>query len=202
MTSDNSAFTAGIRPGGLTSTDEVLVLLCCMMDHVRVPVTFDQLNEAMQKQELVNYFEFTDMLTRMLKKGYAVCDDSSGAGGFTITELGKLTAHECSYNLPAAILERGNTALDDIVTRDRRQQENGINVEKTEDGFVLTLAIRDIKTDMMKISLLLPDERSCELIRRRFINDPAGIYKGVFGVLSGDTSALGEPGEPAKDLFE
>lgn len=198
MSSDNQTFTAGVRPGGPRSTDEVLVLLCYIMEQAGEPVSFDQLNEALQKQELVNYFEFADMVQRMCEKGYAQRDNE---GRFVLTERGRLTARECTYNLPVSVMERGKTALENILTRERNERENDFTVQKEENGWRLRAAVRDGDCALMRVELLMPDEESCERIRRRFLSEPGNIYRGVIGTLTGDQTSAGAQ-EPAKDLYE
>ena len=48
--------------------------------------------------------------------------------------------------------------------------------------------------------VLLPDEQSCDLVKRRFLNDPVVIYKGVVALLTGSYENVGALLEPAEDL--
>ena len=51
-----NAFTEGVRPGSVTTSHEVMILICYLMEQAGQPVSFKELNTALQSQELVNYF--------------------------------------------------------------------------------------------------------------------------------------------------
>ena len=70
-----------------------------------------------------------------------------------------------------------------------------------EDGWQISLTIPDIGSDLLSLSIFMPTRRECEAIRRRFLNDPMLVYKGVFALLTGDTRTVGELVESQQDLF-
>ena len=51
---ERNAFTQGIRPGGLTDSYEVTVLVCYVLDHTEQPLTAQILQEAILKDGLAN----------------------------------------------------------------------------------------------------------------------------------------------------
>lgn len=55
------AFTAGVRPGGLTDDTQIRMLLCYLIK-VTGPVKRDTMQGALLQEQLVNYFEFADAL--------------------------------------------------------------------------------------------------------------------------------------------
>ena len=50
---ERDAFTAGVRPGGLTSSTEIRLLLCYLVQHSG-PITREQLETALLDAQLVN----------------------------------------------------------------------------------------------------------------------------------------------------
>ncbi len=48
------------RTGGLTTDYEIRLLICYLLYKIDIPMTFDQLNSALQSEGLVNYFEFAE----------------------------------------------------------------------------------------------------------------------------------------------
>ena len=53
------AFTAGVKPGGLTDDTQIRILLCYLVKTAG-PLTRDTLQGALLQEQLVNYFEFAD----------------------------------------------------------------------------------------------------------------------------------------------
>ena len=57
----NDAFTAGVRPGGLTSSTEIRLLLCYLVKNAG-PITRQEIENALMEEALVNYFEIGSCL--------------------------------------------------------------------------------------------------------------------------------------------
>ena len=60
------AFTAGVKPGGLTDDTQIRILLCYLIKTAG-PLTRDTLQGALLQEQLVNYFEFADALAEVLR---------------------------------------------------------------------------------------------------------------------------------------
>ena len=62
------AFTAGVKPGGLTDDTQIRILLCYMIK-TSGPLNRDTLQGALLQEQLVNYFEFADALVSACQAG-------------------------------------------------------------------------------------------------------------------------------------
>ena len=173
---EQNLFTEGVRPGSVTTPEEVHMLICYIFREAGQPVTLDQANEVLQRQSLVNYFEFAEAAERLIRMGHLRPAEN---GRYTLSPEGEKLADTFRQKLPAAVRERAQRALDDVLTLLRRQQENKVRVKKVGDGYEITLTITDIGSDLMSLTLFLPTEKECEQVRRRFLNDPALLYKGT-----------------------
>ena len=69
------AFTAGVKPGGLTDDTQIRILLCYLIKTAG-PLTRDTLQGALLQEQLVNYFEFADALAEVQKQGLVTCTAS------------------------------------------------------------------------------------------------------------------------------
>ena len=196
------AFTEGVRPGSVTTSHEVMVLICYLMDKAGQPVSFKELNSALQSQELVNYFQFAEAMESLRKSGHILPQEYQGESCFALTDLGRQASRAFEEDLPLAVRERGTRAMDRILTLVRRQKENKVEIRQVEDGWQLTLTITDIGSDLMSVTIFMPTQDACEKIRRRFLNDPMLTYKGVFALLTGDTETVGELVSSQEDLFQ
>lgn len=193
------AFSEGVRPGGVTTSPQIIILVCYMMARAGQPVSLEQLCNALLRQELVNYFEFANAAEYMIKSGHLV---ATGEELYTLSPLGQQTADTFESGLPAAVRDRAVGALQNILKLLRRQEENRVSIVKTDDGWKLSLTITDVGTDLMSVSIFMPTEEECEAIRKRFLNDPTTIYKGVFALLTGDMETVGNLLPSPENLFE
>ena len=44
-----NAFTEGVRPGSVTTSHEVMILICYLIDQAGQPVSFQELNAALHR---------------------------------------------------------------------------------------------------------------------------------------------------------
>uniref|UniRef100_UPI004029D264 DUF4364 family protein n=1 Tax=Gemmiger formicilis TaxID=745368 RepID=UPI004029D264 len=82
------AFTAGVRPGGLTDDTQIRMLLCYLVK-VAGPVKRETMQGALLQEQLVNYFEFADALVEVEKQKLVTID---GEGRYVITQKGSTVA--------------------------------------------------------------------------------------------------------------
>lgn len=199
---ENSAFTQGVRPGSVTTSHEVVILICFLLDRAGQPVSFQQLGAALQGQELVNYFQFADAMESLRRSGHILSREHGGEPCFVLSASGKEISSSFEDRLPPAVRERATGALERILTLMRRQRENRVEIVQVEDGWKVSLTIPDIGSDLLSLSIFMPSRKECEAIRRRFLNDPMLVYKGVFALLTGDTRTVGELVSDQQDLFQ
>ena len=77
----NDAFTAGVRPGGLTSSTEIRLLLCYLVKNAG-PITRQEIENALMEEALVNYFEIGSCLDDITRQQLVTLTK----GSYTITE--------------------------------------------------------------------------------------------------------------------
>ena len=93
------AFTAGVRPGGLTDDTQIRMLLCYLVK-VAGPVKRETMQGALLQEQLVNYFEFADALAEVEKQQLVTVDED---GRYTITRRGTTVADTLAYDLPRTV---------------------------------------------------------------------------------------------------
>ena len=93
--SANDAFTAGVRPGGLTSSTEIRLLLCYLVKNAG-PIARQEIENALMEEALVNYFEIGSCLDDITKQQLVTLTK----GSYTITDKGRKVAQELAYDLP------------------------------------------------------------------------------------------------------
>ena len=104
--SANDAFTAGVRPGGLTSSTEIRLLLCYLVKNAG-PITRQEIENALMEEALVNYFEIGSCLDDITKQALVTLTGDS----YTITDKGRKVAQELAYDLPRSVRERAVAAV-------------------------------------------------------------------------------------------
>lgn len=185
---EDRVFTEGVRPGSVTTVKEVQTLICVILRRCGEPITLSLLSDVLQRQSLVNYFEYNEAVKRLRENRLLEVSDS---GVCSLTPDGGELAEALGGGLPSSVCERALAALDDVLTLLRRQKENAVRIEKAEDGYLITLTLTDIGSDLMSLTLFLATPEQCGEVRRRFLNDPIFVYKGVMALATGDLETFG-----------
>lgn len=195
-------FKAGVTPGAPQNDFEIIFLICHLIRRAEEPVSFHALADTFQRTGDVNYFEFAALVGEMVDQGHIRTADEASMT-YALTEHGEKTAENFYKSIPAAVRERCEKELARQMKRVRRQKENEVSIAQTKDGYAVTLEIPDIGTPLMKLSLFMPTREDCELCKRRFLNDPLYLYKGVLAMATGDTRTVGNLFESREeDLFD
>ena len=98
----NDAFTAGVRPGGLTNSTEIRLLLCYLVKNAG-PITRTEIENALMEEALVNYFEIGSCLDDIARQQLVTADSDR----YTITDKGRKVAQELAYDLPPQCAGKG-----------------------------------------------------------------------------------------------
>lgn len=190
---DLNAFTAGVEPGGLNKTHEIKILVCYLLTNIGQHMTLPQINEALLKRGLVNYFELADAMSDLLESGHLTIRDVINDNDlYEVTPLGIQTAKEFGNSLPLSIREKALRSATALLARQKNERENVVTIDKVQDGYVVNMIISDIGSDLMNLSLFMPTEVEAEVIKRRFNTDPLLVYKGILALMTGDMKTVGE----------
>ena len=102
---DRNAFTADVRPGGLTEGLEIKILICYLLHHIHRGMSFAEINEVFRSKGIANYFEYSQEISRLLHSGHIVSKkEIDGVERFYITDLGIKTSTMFEKDVPAGLL--------------------------------------------------------------------------------------------------
>lgn len=189
-----NAFSEGIEPGGLKMGYEIKILLCYLLRNIKERLTLSQINEALLKRGLVNYFELADAMSELLESGnIVICGTTENdEEQYELTPLGERASDEFSGTLPLAVREKALESAQNLLERQKNAAENIVTIDKVKDGYMVNMIISDIGSDLLNLSVFMPTDTEAEAVKRQFIRDPLLIYKGTLALLTGDLKTVGE----------
>ena len=198
---ENDIFTAGVKPGAPGTQLEVKVLICYLLPLLEQPISFDQLYGALSGQGLVNYFELAHTLDKLLETGH-LAKKGQEPTLYTTTTLGAKTGKEFENNLPLTVREKSLSACKRLLAQERRLAQVEITQTPREGGgYILELALPEEDGQLMSVRVFAPTGADCENLKRRFLNAPLTVYKGILALLSADEEILGEVFTKEKPIF-
>ena len=193
---DFNAFVGGIAPGGLTNDFEVKILICFLLKKIEQPLSFDQINEILQKTGFVNYFEFVEAISELQKTAHIQpITTEDGEEVFELTEIGGATAQTFNHTLPLTVREKTVEAARELIQMQKQLEEIEVRYRQVADGFILSVKMKDIGSDLMNLDVFMPTEDECIEIRERIYADPLLLYQTLLSVMLGSY-------EEGKQLFE
>ena len=173
------AFTAGVKPGGLTDDTQIRILLCYLIKTAG-PLTRDTLQGALLQEQLVNYFEFADALAEVQKQGLVTCTDEQ----YSITDKGASVASTLAHDLPRTVRESAIRAVMQIQSWRHKAASNRAHVEEKDGKYVVWCNIGDLGSDVFQLQLTMPDKLTAEMTKNMFIAHGSDIYSKLMDMLT------------------
>ena len=156
----NDAFTAGVRPGGLTSSTEIRLLLCYLVKNAG-PIARQEIENALMEEALVNYFEIGSCLDDITRQQLV----TPTKGSYTITEKGRKVAQELAYDLPRSVRERAVAAVLRCQTWARKEAKYSASITEKADGHcTVRCTVKGLDAELFCLELGAPDRLSADLI--------------------------------------
>ena len=174
------AFTAGVKPGGLTDNTQIRILLCYLVKTAG-PLTRDTLQGALLQEQLVNYFEFADALADVERQLLVSLDEDER---YSITDKGSTVADTLAFDLPRTVRESAIRAVMQIQSWKHKAAMNRASIEEEDGEYVVWCAIGDMGSDVFRLQLAMPDKLTAETIRNNFTAHGSEIYSKVMDMLT------------------
>ena len=169
----NDAFTAGVRPGGLTSSTEIRLLLCYLVNNAG-PIARQEIENALMEEALVNYFEIGSCLDDITRQQLVTVQDNV----YSITDKGRKVAQELAYDLPRSVRERAVAAVLRCQTWARKEAKYSASITEKPDGHCsVRCTVKGLDEALFCLDLGTPDRLSAELVKKQFILKGNEIYQ-------------------------
>lgn len=181
------AFTAGVRPGGLTTSTEIRILLCCCIAAAKYPPAETELESALLKAELVNYFELAACLSELKQNGLITLN---GDGCCVLSPTGKQIADTLQGDIPPSVRDRALLALTELQNSTRNTHYYQAQIKPCENGYRVECTMHDMGQPTFSFSIYMPDLPSAEQAKERFCKKGANLYRLMLSVLTGENALL------------
>lgn len=174
------AFMGGVEDGGLRSVSSINLTVCYIVENIDGRVTAQNIIQALSESGIANYFEVTNAIDN-LKKSNTLLEDEHG-----VLRLNKNTGANIELvekDLPYTIRERSIKLVQRIIAREEYKRENKAEIVKTDEGYNIVLVIKDGKTELLSLTLFAASIEQAEMIKEKFITNPAKVYESVINGL-------------------
>ncbi len=180
---DRDAFGAGVEPGGLHSRHEIKILICYILIAAGVPMPRNDVLDIICGNGMANFFDTSAAIDELVELGNLRDREDDT---LLVTETGSHAAETLADLLPYTIRERASKAAIQLLARRRSEQENHVQIAKTEAGYTVTCTVGNEEAPLLSFTLLVADDRQAALVREQFLEDPLLLYQSVIAVLTGN----------------
>ncbi len=175
------AFTAGIRPGGLTDGTQIRILICYIVQNFS-PVTMQDLQDALWSNQLVNYFELCSAVAALTQLGHL----RESEDGYHITSSGTMAANDLATAVPRSVRDRALDAMLKLRSRQTKLAQNRAEIQAYGDECQLRCKLEDIGHTLLDLTLTFPDLELAERAKELFIENGDAVYQLLIAGLTGD----------------
>ena len=181
----NETFTAGVEPGGLTTNTDIKILICHVLREIALPITQDDLLNALTDRGYANYFESADAISDLLA-AKLIAEDAESR--FTVTDKGRSIAETLSGDLPLTVRERVAARAFSLARRKSAENDNKVTIEKQGDGgFLVRCSVCDRSGGtVFALELTAPSRGDAQKIRDSFLDKPAEVIRANYELLTGE----------------
>ena len=177
------AFTAGIEPGGLRTTNDIRILICYILNSVKSALSKDDIIKILQEKSLANYFEANDALSALVKRNnISVTEDEC----YKIEETGREIARSLDVTLPLSVRDKALEAAVMLLASAKIERENVVDIKKTDFGYNVTCHISGGDMDLLSFTLYVPDLFQAKMVKKNFHRDPESVYKLILSSVTGN----------------
>lgn len=178
------AFTAGVLPGGLTTREEIRILLCYMLDSVGQPMHRSTVTDIIIGEGMANYFNTEEAISTLVEDGHLLETEDHC---ISVTATGSEIGRSLSTRVPYTLRGRSVQAALRLFKRRELEKDNKVEIRKAPDGGCeVVCTVLDQERTLMSVTLRVADEQQAKQIGEGFLDDPTLLYRSTLAILNGE----------------
>lgn len=159
---------------------DIKILTLYILNRLPCPVDTDTLTELVLCDNGVNYFEFIEALSELMKTGHALAVD----GKYAITPKGIRNSEEMESSLPYTVrLKAAEGAVRAARVLSRSAMVKTGHSLREDGSCTVSLSLSDGLGSILKLELLAGSEDQAKAMEKRFSKNAEGLYIRVAGLL-------------------
>lgn len=163
----------------LNDVYEAKILLSYFLYQIDRPCTPMQLVEICEASGVMDYFLYTEAITRMEESGIVERVDIDGTESLVLSDRGRDGAEDFKTMVPKSLREK--ILATGLMFFARLKNERDVTFETKEhgNGYLVRCCCKEGDTILMDISLYAPDQEQAELIKAKINANPSALYSQV-----------------------
>ena len=169
--------------GFISDKLEIKLLILYIADRLVEAAPFEVLQELSMCDQGVDYFAFSDCLADLVRTEHLTLKDDK----YLITRKGRDNIRACESGLPYSVRTQVDKAVVAFNHQLRRSSLVTSQVSpRPKGGFTVSLSLSDELDNIMKMELMVTQERMARRIERNFQSWAEDIYSKIIEILYED----------------
>ncbi len=177
------AFTEGVSNGGLRSKSDIQLLICYLLRSFKGSAPVHILSDALQSEELANYFDVMDAISELAEHGNLTPELIDGEEYISLTEKGQNAIALVENDLPKSVRRIAKDSATHFLNLEKNLRENNIKIEPYKDGFHVSFTMNEQETDLLTLTVFVPDRDQAEKLKNNFLENPVKVYSAILNSL-------------------
>lgn len=174
----------------LVEKRDIKLFLLYLLKNIGIPVDFETLNDIIDKDAIINYFDFSQSLAELLETGNVIESTENSETVYSITEQGIHVCENLESSLLLSLRERSLKSALRILDFKKRDASVDCTCEPEGNGYRLYFSITEKGVDTIRLAIRLNSAEQAEKIQYNCRNKPEFLYKGILALLSGEVDYL------------
>lgn len=176
----------------LTDKNEIKIFILFLLRNVEYPLCFNDINDIVVQDEVVNYFDFVECFGELLEtENIEEIKNEGGENTYSITEQGINVADSLDRSILVSVREKSlKNALRLLSFKQKGSKLTFDGSERDDGKYDMRCKIEEHGQVIMNIELVLDGKYQFERMKQNFYEKPEIIYRGLFALLSGDVNYL------------
>lgn len=168
-------------PGFIQDQLELKLLILYISARVSQPIAYDMLWDLTLCDTAIDYFEFTECVTDLVRTEHLFIDENECYG---ITEKGLRNSKICETSLPYSVrlrCDKNVGACNRKLCLD--QQVKASHVRRDNGTYTVSLHLTDDMGSVLELNAMVVSEDMAKGVEKRFLENPQHVYSQVLAVL-------------------
>lgn len=168
---------AGVPSGGMKEIYEVKILVCYLLESVRLPLTRENICEICCTDGLVDYFTLCTALQELEQNGNISPLGLEESAAYVLTPLGMETVEKLKKALPSSLRDEIVRKALAILRKIRRENEISTSIRADGTGYQVQCALHEGLLDFFSVTFYAPDLEQAHIIEENLKEKASDIYE-------------------------
>lgn len=171
--------------GTISDPVEAKLLILYILKYCGAKLPFFALNEIIIKENLIEYFIFSDALAELAKSGHIIKTKNDDADFYTFSQSGDEAISLFQKRIPLSIREKAIKEATLVLSQINRNSKIVAKYQVDDDGnYLTTLCILDDKDKFFSMEIKLPTQLQADIICQKFKGNAADVLKDILKILT------------------